>query len=198
MPSSLTRVFPRTLGFSPRLPVSVYGTGGSVLARSFSWQCGIHEFVKVSFNSPSPLTLLHGGFPCHTGYGLGHALPAACSCALLRHSIAQTDCSGTGISTCSPSPMRLCLGLGPTYPETTIVAQEPSGFRWAGFSPAFSILIPAFSLLTSPRLLTVPLLRDKNAPLPRLQAICHSFGSVLEPRTSSAQRLSTSELLRTL
>ena len=116
LPSSLTRVFPRTLGFSPRLPVSVYGTGGSVLARSFSWQCGIHEFVKVSFNSPSPLTLMHGGFPCHTGYGLGHALPAACSCALLRHSIAQTDCSGTGISTCSPSPMRLCLGLGPDLP----------------------------------------------------------------------------------
>ena len=27
LPSSLTRVFPRTLGFSPRLPVSVYGTG---------------------------------------------------------------------------------------------------------------------------------------------------------------------------
>ena len=116
LPSSLTRVFPRTLGFSPRLPVSVYGTGGSVLARSFSWQCGIHEFVKVSFNSPSPLTLMYGGFPCHTGYGLGHALPAACSCALLRHSIAQTDCSGTGISTCSPSPMRLCLGLGPDLP----------------------------------------------------------------------------------
>ena len=116
LPSSLTRVFPRTLGFSPRLPVSVYGTGGSVLARSFSWQCGIHEFVKVSFNSPSPLTLMYGGFPCHTGYGLRHALPAACSCALLRHSIAQTDCSGTGISTCSPSPMRLCLGLGPDLP----------------------------------------------------------------------------------
>ena len=113
---SLTRVFPRTLGFSPRLPVSVYGTGGSVLARSFSWQCGIHEFVKVSFNSPSPLTLLHGGFPCHTGYRLRHALPAACSCALLRHSFTQTDCSGTGISTCSPSPMRLCLGLGPDLP----------------------------------------------------------------------------------
>ena len=86
----------------------------------------------------------------------------------------------------------------PVLHRLCVFAQEPSGFRWAGFSPAFSILIPAFSLLTSPRLLTVPLLRDKNAPLPRLQAICHSFGSVLEPRTSSAQRLSTSELLRTL
>ena len=29
LPSSLTRVLPRTLGFSPRIPVSVYGTGGS-------------------------------------------------------------------------------------------------------------------------------------------------------------------------
>ena len=63
MPSSLTRVFPRTLGFSPRLPVSVYGTGGSCLARSFSWQCGIHEFVKVSFNSPSCLCFQPQGFP---------------------------------------------------------------------------------------------------------------------------------------
>ncbi len=40
LPSSLTRVFPRTLGSSPRLPVSVCGTGALHLVRSFSWQCG--------------------------------------------------------------------------------------------------------------------------------------------------------------
>ena len=31
----LTRVLPRTFRFSPRIPVSVYGTGGSSLTRSF-------------------------------------------------------------------------------------------------------------------------------------------------------------------
>ena len=53
------------------------------------------------------------------------------------------------------------------------------------------------SLLMCPHLLTVMLLPHKNAPYPLLTQ-CHSFGSVLEPRTFSAQRLSTSELLRTL
>ena len=116
LPSSLTRVLPRTLGFSPRLPVSVYGTGGFRLARSFSWQCGIHEFVKVSFNSPSCLCFCKGGFASLYAYALGRALPAARSCALLRRSFAQMTPSGTGISTCCPSPMRLRLGLGPDLP----------------------------------------------------------------------------------
>ena len=91
MPSSLTRVFPRTLGFSPRLPVSVYGTGGYCLARSFSWQCGIHQFVKVSFNSPSCLCFQIQGFASVSTYSLGRALPVARSCTLLRHSIAHND-----------------------------------------------------------------------------------------------------------
>ena len=117
LPSSLTRVFPRTLGFSPRLPVSVYGTGGQALTRSFSWQCGIHEFVKVSLNSPSCLCFQYGAFHSHTTYALGRALPAARSCALLRRSFAQSSLSGTGISTCCPSPARLRLGLGPDLPR---------------------------------------------------------------------------------
>ena len=77
-------------GMIPRLPVSVYGTGGSCLARSFSWQCGIHEFVKVSFNSPSCLCFQLQGFSSAATYALGRALPAARSCALLRRSFAQS------------------------------------------------------------------------------------------------------------
>ncbi len=46
LPSSLTRVLSITLGFSPRLPVSVCGTGTFILARSFSRQCGIGNFEK--------------------------------------------------------------------------------------------------------------------------------------------------------
>ena len=49
LPSSLTRVLPIILGFSPRLPVSVCGTGTSFLTRGFSWQCRIRDFgTKIS------------------------------------------------------------------------------------------------------------------------------------------------------
>ena len=48
----------------------------------------------------------------------------------------------------------------------TIMAQETLLFRWAGFSPALWLLIPAFSLDNTPRFLTDPLQCDINAPLP--------------------------------
>ena len=56
LPSSLTRVLSLTLGFSPRLPVSVCGTGTHFLARGFSWQCGIRNFGTI-IPSPSQLSL---------------------------------------------------------------------------------------------------------------------------------------------
>ena len=43
LPSSLTRVLPIALVCSTRLPVSVYGTGTSDLARQFSRQIGLLE-----------------------------------------------------------------------------------------------------------------------------------------------------------
>ena len=49
------------------------------------------------------------------------------------------------------------LGLGPTNPGTITVAQETLLFRWAGFSPALWLLIPAFSLDTAPPDLAVRL-----------------------------------------
>ena len=47
LPSSLTRVLSRVLGFSPHLPVSVCGTGTHLLARGFSWQCRIRNFATI-------------------------------------------------------------------------------------------------------------------------------------------------------
>ena len=90
LPSSLTRVLPRTLGFSPRIPVSVYGTGGSSLTRSFSRQCGVNNFARISAHSASRLRLSVHGFAYAPPYTLTHALPFACLPALLCHSIAQT------------------------------------------------------------------------------------------------------------
>ena len=52
-------------------------------------------------------------------------------------------------------------------PRITIVAQESLCFRWKGFSPFFSLLIPTFSLPTSPPVLPDQLHPCGNAPLPR-------------------------------
>ena len=65
LPSSLTRVLPRTLGFSPRIPVSVYGTGGAHLTRSFSRQCGVNDFEDISVFSASRLSLGCADLPTH-------------------------------------------------------------------------------------------------------------------------------------
>ena len=100
----LNEVLPRTLGFSPRIPVSVYGTGGSSLTRSFSRQCGVNNFARISAHSASRLRLSVHGFAYAPPYTLTHALPFACLPALLCHSIAQTITTGTGISTSCPSP----------------------------------------------------------------------------------------------
>ncbi len=76
LPSSLTRVLPSTLGFSPRLPVSVCGTGTSHLARGFSWQCRIGNFGTL-FPSPSQLSRMMDGFAYPSASLLGRAYPTA-------------------------------------------------------------------------------------------------------------------------
>ena len=74
LPSSLTRVLSRALGFSPHLPVSVYGTGTGFLTRGFSWQFGINDF-GTTLPSPSHFKVMSDGFACLTLYMLGRTLP---------------------------------------------------------------------------------------------------------------------------
>src|ERR1700733_5752641 len=91
------------------------------------------------------------------------------------------------------------LGLGPTNPGTITVAQETLLFRWAGFSPALWLLIPAFSLPHAPPDLTIRLQgREEPPSTPATNLTIHIFGSMFSPVTFSAQGLLTSELLRTL
>ena len=86
------------------------------------------------------------------------------------HAILLCQCfthkGGTGISTSCPSPTIFVLGLGPDLPW----ADEPSpgnlGLSTCVFLAHISLLIPAFSLLCSPRLLSLPLLPAYDAPLP--------------------------------
>ena len=106
--------------------------------------------------------------------------------------------SGTGISTCYPSTTSFDLALGPDLPRADQL--YPGNLRYSAkrILTSFSLLIPAFSLLKNPLLLSVQLRLFKNAPLPTCIRRFLSFGSVFQPRTFSAQDLSTSELLRTL
>ena len=73
---------------------------------------------------------------------------------------------GTGISTCCPSTTPLSLALGPDLPRADQLYSGNLGYSATRILTLFSLLIPAFSLLKSPRLLTVPLRPFKNAPLP--------------------------------
>ena len=102
----------------------------------------------------------------------------------------------TGISTCCPSATTLVLTLGPDLPRADQLYPGILGYSANRILTYFSLLIPAFSLQCSPLLLSVQLLPAFNAPLPTLRF--RSFGSMFQPRTFSAQDLSTSELLRTL
>ena len=100
-----------------------------------------------------------------------------------------THMGGTGISTCFPSPTTIVLGLGPDLPW----ADEPSpgilGLSTCKFLACISLLIPAFSLLRRPRLLSVPLLPAHYAPLPLIFMNPKLRWCVLAPDIFGAQSL---------
>ena len=64
----------------------------------------------------------------------------------------------TGISTCCPSTTSFDLALGPDLPRADQLYSGNLGYSARRILTFFSLLIPAFSLLNSPRLLSVPLL----------------------------------------
>ena len=84
----------------------------------------------------------------------------------------------TGISTCYPSTTSFDLALGPDLPRADQL--YPGNLRYsAGRILTFlSLLIPAFSLLNNPQLLSVLLPLVKNAPLPMYIRTFLSFGVV--------------------
>ena len=72
----------------------------------------------------------------------------------------------TGISTCCPSATLLSLALGPDLPRADQLYSGILGYSAGRILTFLSLLIPAFSLLNSPRSLPAALLRINNAPLP--------------------------------
>ena len=65
---------------------------------------------------------------------------------------------GTGISTCCPSPTAFALGLGPDLPWEDWPSPGNLAHSTLGVLAPISLLMPEFSLVYSPRSLTVTLL----------------------------------------
>ena len=187
-------LLPPALGFSPHLPVSVYGTGmyHTIAAFLDSRNHTLRYFSSLRVTSSDctadlPAVLL----PRLPRYSHSRDVLSFCvPTVLMIH--------GTGISTCCPSTTPLSLALGPDLPRADQLYSGNLRYSAGRILTFLSLLIPAFSLLNSPLLLPVQLRPVKNAPLPIDIHQFLSFGSVFQPRTFSAQDLSTSELLRTL
>ena len=74
--------------------------------------------------------------------------------------------TSTGISTCRPSATLFSLTLGPDFPRADQLYSGNLGYSAVRILTLLSLLIPAFSLQYTPRLLSVTLRRVFNAPLP--------------------------------
>ena len=115
----------------------------------FSWQCGVNHFALGFPAAPHPLSSLRT-----TGLARDNQHPGWPS--PLRHRRHSSAPSGrAGILTGIPSPTPFGLSLGSPNPGRTNLPQEPLGFRRTDFSSVFSLLIPGFSLLHRPVVLTV-------------------------------------------
>ena len=194
MPSSLTILLPSALGFSPHPPVSVCGTGTYKTIAAFldSQGPGLPYLCSVRITSSDRAADLPAALLPRLHRDIHSRIPfPVCVPTVLF-------ICGTGISTCYPSTTSFDLALGPDLPRADQLYSGNLRYSALKILTLISLLIPAFSLLKNPRLLTVTLRLFKNAPLPIVLLQFHSFGVVFQPRTFSAQDLSTSELLRTL
>ena len=123
-----------------------YGINNS----GFSWHilCGLPYFLSVRFTPlpykgvlpPLQLLCLHRSF-------LSRLPLWTCVPTVLLY-------RSTGISTCFPSATHFCLALGPDLPGADQLYPGILGYSAWRIPTSISLLIPAFSLLNAPRLLT--------------------------------------------
>ena len=160
------------LGFSPHLPVSVCGTGTDYLLRDFSRQCDIGYF---SFRIPRYSSQLKRWICLPFLTRCLDIPPSVCTSYPPASSLRSFPVfCGIGLSTDCPSPTPFGLGLGPDLPWVDEPSPGNLRFSTNKILTYFSLLMPTFSLLHSPPLLTVRLQPMQEAPLPLFRV--HSFG----------------------
>ena len=159
LPSSLAMLLPSALGFSPHPPVSVYGTGTVQTIAAFLGSRLTHFPTLVRY--ASHLWVARRFFQPYP----------SCACPWIPFQVVLSFCvptvlsyCSTGISTCCPSATPLGLALGPDFPRADQLYPGNLGYSAVRILTLLSLLIPAFSLLKSPQLLTVLLRSFKNAP----------------------------------
>ena len=135
MPSSLERVISRALVFSTSPPVSVCSTIIRINAARLFSSVWTHSSLLSEDKMPQ----------FNKCYELSYCVP------LLNNA------DGYGILTVCPSSTPLGLNLGSTNPGRTNLPQETLDFRRTGFTPVYSLLMPTFSLLSSPACFTTHL-----------------------------------------
>ena len=139
-------LLPSALGFSPHPPVSVYGTGacGAIAAFLGTWHGRFPTLLSVHLTPPDcravfPPRLLLRLYR----YFLSRPALSTCVPTVLA-------ARSTGISTCCPSATLSSLALGPDLPRADQLYPGNLGYP-AGRIPTFlSLLIPAFSLHSTP------------------------------------------------
>ena len=149
LPSSLTVLLPSALGFSPHLPVSVYGTGTVQTIAAFLGSWLTHFPTSVRYASRLRIVTRicqRDSYLACRGIPFPLVLSLCVPTVLLY-------CS-TGISTCCPSATSFDLTLGPDLPRADQLYSGILGYSAWRIPTSISLLIPAFSLLINPQLLT--------------------------------------------
>ena len=134
--------------YAVRAPYSIFS--------NFSRQCEFINFV-TNFRSPSSPSLIARVLHYVQASRFGRRNPTPridYPTVSLPHLNAF---GGAGISTCCPSPTPFGLGLGPDLPWGD--KPSPGNLRHSTgkILTSLSLLMPAFSLLCSPRPLSIPL-----------------------------------------
>ena len=142
MPSSLTRTHSSALGFSPYLPVSVYGT----VTLISNYEVFLGSMIRVSLWARPSYSHLEvnesADLPTNSSYLLK---PPSVRWLTFHFCVTPSfkqNKGGTGIL----NPFSITYASRPrlrdrlTLSRLTLL-QETLGFRRAGFSPAFSLLV---------------------------------------------------------
>ncbi len=127
----------------------------------FSWQ-----WLRIlpTMQSPHQVGIFVRGFASLPSLSLHRSLHSR----LILYPCVPTFLSkrSTGISTSCPSTTPCGLALGPDFPRADQLYSGILGYSAWRILTSISLLIPAFSLQNTPRLLPVPLRRVLVAPLP--------------------------------
>ena len=188
-------LLPSALGFSPHPPVSVYGTGTAWAIAAFldSWLTHFATLSSLCITSSG----LCGGFANHTPTSLAPVFPfPVCALHLCPHSSAMQQYRNLNLLSID-YVFRPRLRPRLTQGQISFTL-ETLDIRPGGFPPPsrYSFRHSPFLTVHSP--FRYCFIQLTMLPYRFTLSKSHSFGVVFQPRTFSAQDLSTSELLRTL